>query len=103
MYLESTEQATTSVSIWTNFEFDLSPTSGQWYHISITHVRTATQTEVEKSHHPLYDLLRAHEYLYVYCSPNAFGTCINVQHNNGTQAISVTRATTMYVVDEHCG
>ena len=32
-----------------NLEFDLSSTSGQWYHISDTHVRTATQSEVERS------------------------------------------------------
>ena len=33
----------------TTFNFDLSPTAGQWYHISDTHVRTATDTEVHRS------------------------------------------------------
>ena len=30
--------------------FDLSSMAGQWYHISDTHVRTATATEVHKTH-----------------------------------------------------
>ena len=32
-----------------NHKFDLSSIDGQWYHISDTHIRTATDTEVHKS------------------------------------------------------
>ena len=49
----------------TSLEFDLSSTSGQWYHISDTHVRTATQTEVDRSQAYIlfYESLRACECL----------------------------------------
>lgn len=44
-----TPSTTTETSNHRPKEFDLSSTSGQWYHISDTRVRTATQSEVDKS------------------------------------------------------
>ena len=44
-----TPSTTTETSNHRPQEFDLSSTSGQWYHISDTRVRTASQSEVDKS------------------------------------------------------